>query len=105
MEGGRGHDRRQLLRIFTISGVATALVLPASWTRPLVKSVIVPAHAQASPRGAGVDSGGGGDEGGQGTTTTHGPPTTDENDGGGTTPDPTTPEPTTLEPTTPNPDA
>ena len=83
MDGGQRHDRRQILKIFTIGGVATALVLPTSWTRPLVKSVIVPAHAQASPRGGGG--------GGQGTTTPA--PTTTGGGGGGqgtTTPAPTT---------------
>src|SRR5262245_54390293 len=50
MDRGQRHDRRQVLHIFTIGGVATALVMPASWTKPLVKSVIVPAHAQASTR-------------------------------------------------------
>jgi hypothetical protein len=62
-----GHDRRQVLRIFTIGGVSTALVLPTSWTKPLVKSVIVPAHAQASPHGDGVPR------------TTSAPPTTTPN--------------------------
>jgi hypothetical protein len=105
MDGGQKHDRRQLLKIFTIGGVATALVLPTRWTKPLIKSVIVPAHAQASP------GGGGGGDGGEEPTTTPGPTTTDgEGDDGPGTPgptttddgegDPTTPGPTTLGPTT-----
>jgi hypothetical protein len=89
MDGGQKHDRRQLLKIFTIGGVATALVLPTRWTKPLVKSVIVPAHAQASPGGGGGGGGGGGD-GGEEPTTTPGPTTTDgEGDPGPTTPAPT----------------
>ncbi|MGE3529427.1 MAG: myxococcus cysteine-rich repeat containing protein [Methyloceanibacter sp.] len=70
MDGGQPRNRRQILKIFTIGGVATALVLPTSWTKPLVKSVIVPAHAQASPHNMGG-----------GPSTTPGPSTT----GSGTT--------------------
>ena len=51
MDGGQERGRRHILKILTVGGVATALVMPASWTTPLVKSVIVPAHAQASPQG------------------------------------------------------
>jgi hypothetical protein len=51
--------------------------MPASWTRPLVKSVIVPAHAQASPHDPG---------------NTQNP---------GTTPNGTTVPPETTVPTTP----
>jgi hypothetical protein len=40
--------RRRVLKIATIGGVAT-LVLPDKWSKPVVKSVIVPAHAEASP--------------------------------------------------------
>jgi hypothetical protein len=65
MDRGQRRDRRQVLKIVTIGGIATAVVMPTSWTKPLVKSVIVPAHAQASPRGR--------DDGG---TTTPAPPTT-----------------------------
>lgn len=42
-------DRRQIIRTILIGGVATTLILPGKWTKPLVNSVIVPAHAQASP--------------------------------------------------------
>jgi hypothetical protein len=42
--------RRRVLKIATIGGVAT-LVLPDKWSKPVVKSVIVPAHAEASPHG------------------------------------------------------
>ena len=44
-----GPDRRRLLKTALIGGVATSLVLPSKWTKPIVKSVIVPAHAAASP--------------------------------------------------------
>jgi hypothetical protein len=43
-----GPDRRRILKFATIGGIAT-LVLPSKWVQPVVKSVIVPAHAAASP--------------------------------------------------------
>ena len=97
MNGGKRHDRRQVLKIFTIGGVATALVMPTSWTRPFVKSVVVPAHAQASPRR-------------DGRPTTTPVPTTTGSGTSTTTPEPsittttTTPEPSiTTTTTTPEP--
>ena len=42
-------DRRHVLKIITIGGVATTLLLPSRWTKPIVESIVVPAHAQASP--------------------------------------------------------
>jgi hypothetical protein len=40
-------DRRPLLKVL---GAGTALsLLPKSWTRPVVQSIVVPAHATASP--------------------------------------------------------
>jgi hypothetical protein len=43
-------NRRQALKIvITIGGVATTVLLPSKWTRPVVQSIVVPAHAQASP--------------------------------------------------------
>ncbi len=42
-------DRRRLLQVAFGGGALAALVLPDRWVRPVVKSVIVPAHAQASP--------------------------------------------------------
>jgi len=50
MGSRKEHDRRQVLKIFTIGGVATTVLLPSKWTAPIVKSVIVPAHAAASPK-------------------------------------------------------
>lgn len=43
--------RRRILKVITIGGVATTatLLLPSKWAKPVVQSVIVPAHAQASP--------------------------------------------------------
>lgn len=40
--------RRRLLQKLVASG-AVAAVLPSKWTKPIVESVVVPAHAQASP--------------------------------------------------------
>ena len=42
-------DRRRILQIALGGGALAALGLPERWVRPIVKSVIVPAHAQASP--------------------------------------------------------
>ncbi|HJU11998.1 MAG TPA: tail fiber domain-containing protein [Candidatus Binataceae bacterium] len=41
-------DRRQAVKsiVIAIGGVATTLILPARWTRPIVESVVVPANAQ-----------------------------------------------------------
>ncbi len=41
-------DRRPLLKALG-AGAALASVLPKSWTRPIVQSVVLPAHAAASP--------------------------------------------------------
>jgi hypothetical protein len=43
-------SRRELLKLLAASGgaMAAAAFLPASWTRPLVQSGVLPAHAQAS---------------------------------------------------------
>jgi hypothetical protein len=44
-------DRRPLLKAIATSVGATAAlgILPKSWTRPVVQSVVVPAHAATSP--------------------------------------------------------
>lgn len=34
-----------------------AVTLPAAWTRPVVESVILPAHAQTSPSGCSAEAG------------------------------------------------
>ncbi len=44
-------DRRQAVKIITVGGVAATLLLPTKWTKPVIESVVVPAHAQASPFG------------------------------------------------------
>src|SRR5450755_4485512 len=50
MESNQGRpDRRRVLKVVTVGGIATTLALPGKWTKPIVKSVIVPAHAAASP--------------------------------------------------------
>lgn len=43
-------NRRRLLKSITVSGTAIIATksLPESWIRPMVKSVIIPAHAQTS---------------------------------------------------------
>lgn len=40
-------NRRQAIKYIAIG--AALLAAPASWTKPVVNSVFVPAHAQASP--------------------------------------------------------
>jgi hypothetical protein len=42
-------DRRTIFTSLLGGGALAALVLPERWTKPVVRSVIVPAHAQASP--------------------------------------------------------
>jgi hypothetical protein len=41
-------DRRQVMRTVLIGGVLATIMMPSKWTKPLVNSVIVPAHAAAS---------------------------------------------------------
>ena len=43
-------NRRNLLKAITAGGAAAAVV-PAEWAKPLVKSTILPAHAQATVNG------------------------------------------------------
>lgn len=42
-------DRRNLLRGALGGGALAPLVLPERWTKPVVKTLVVPAHAAASP--------------------------------------------------------
>ena len=44
----REATRRTLLKATGIAGLG-AIVLPSSWTKPVLKSVVVPAHAQTTP--------------------------------------------------------
>jgi hypothetical protein len=76
-------DRRRILQLALGGGTLGTLSLPDQWMRPVVKSVIVPAHAQASPVVT--------------TTTTTAAPTTT------TTATTTTAAPTTTTATTPPP--
>jgi hypothetical protein len=53
--GGRGElakdlERRPVLKAIG-AGAALAGILPKAWTRPVVQSVVVPAHAATSPFG------------------------------------------------------
>jgi hypothetical protein len=43
-------NRREVVKSVTVVvvGVVTALALPAKWTKPIVESIIVPAHAATS---------------------------------------------------------
>lgn len=49
-------NRRRLLAM-TGGSLATAALVPHSWTRPVIKSVIVPAHAQTTGATAGPETG------------------------------------------------
>jgi len=42
-------DRRRIVQIALGGGSLSPLVLPERWVKPVVRSVIVPAHAAASP--------------------------------------------------------
>lgn len=41
--------RRRLLQAVTAAGIGGAAMLPTQWSRPVVDSVLLPAHAQATP--------------------------------------------------------
>lgn len=49
-KGPAGRDRRGALKRIAASGalVSAAVALPSRWTRPVVESVVLPAHAQTS---------------------------------------------------------
>jgi hypothetical protein len=47
MTSKQNSDRRRILKFATVGGIATIL-LPSKWVAPIVKSVVVPAHAAAS---------------------------------------------------------
>jgi hypothetical protein len=40
--------RRRVLKIL-VGGATVAILIPSKWFKPIVESVVVPAHAQASP--------------------------------------------------------
>jgi hypothetical protein len=47
--GGEKLSRRRAMKVLGAGGVVAAtLMLPSKWTKPVVESIIVPAHAQAS---------------------------------------------------------
>ena len=52
--------RRRVLKRFLAGGgvVATGKMMPDDWSKPVVESVILPAHAQASPNTNGDQPGG-----------------------------------------------
>ena len=50
-------DRRKLLAIIGVGGVA-AVAIPSRWSKPIIDSVILPAHAQTSMCTADATTGG-----------------------------------------------
>ena len=42
-------DRRRVLQAVLGAGAPGALALPERWIRPVVDTIVVPAHAQSSP--------------------------------------------------------
>ena len=42
-------NRRQVIKVVTITGAIATVVLPSKWAKPVIEAVIVPAHAQSSP--------------------------------------------------------
>ena len=49
MENDKNVSRRRALKVLGLGGVVVAtLALPTKWTRPVVESIVVPAHAAAS---------------------------------------------------------
>ncbi|MFT5114595.1 MAG: hypothetical protein ACI8P9_003933 [Parasphingorhabdus sp.] len=57
-EDSRQQARRRLMKSVTASGVGLS-ILPKSWGKPLVDSVVLPAHAQTTDDSSDSDSGGG----------------------------------------------
>ena len=50
-DDNRNISRRRALKVLGVGGVVVAtLALPSKWTRPVVETIVVPAHAQSSPR-------------------------------------------------------
>jgi hypothetical protein len=41
--------RRRVLEILTVGGLTVTILLPSRWIKPVVESVIVPAHAAENP--------------------------------------------------------
>ncbi len=79
-------DRRDMLKVTATVGAAAAstLVLPKSWTKPVLRSIVVPAHAHTTEKPA--------------TTTEKPPRTTEKPTTTTTTAAPTTAAPTTQAP-------
>jgi hypothetical protein len=48
--------RRRVLEILGVGGLTVTIVLPSRWIKPVVESVVVPAHAQASPNKTPLDA-------------------------------------------------
>lgn len=52
-----GQRRKTLKSIITGAGAGSVVVIPSLWKKPVVQSVILPAHAQATGGGPGVGNG------------------------------------------------
>lgn len=49
MESNDNHlGRRKIAKVLMIGGAVKAVTLPARWAKPLVATVLIPAHAVAS---------------------------------------------------------
>jgi hypothetical protein len=47
--------RRRALEILAVGGLTVTILIPSKWIKPIVGSIIVPAHAQASPAKAPIE--------------------------------------------------
>jgi hypothetical protein len=41
--------RRRVLEVLTVGGLTVTIIIPSSWIKPIIESIVIPAHAQASP--------------------------------------------------------
>lgn len=48
-DNAQGNPRRTLIKALAGGTVAGGVLLPARWTKPVVDTVLMPAHAQVSP--------------------------------------------------------
>jgi len=50
-ENGQNLGRRRIAKAVMVGGAVKVMTLPGRWAKPLVATVLVPAHALASPYG------------------------------------------------------